>query len=237
MSREELITSEDNTNPRVNPGNNERPCTEKSLPDDMHSPFFNRHEQLKTWINGLSHWEQLGKIQFVTFRLADSLPQSKLADLREMKDCFLTHNPTPWDVETFARFNRIISRKMNFYLDCGYGSCVLRDPQIRKIVSDALDFYDGKRYYMIEYVVMPNHLHTVVEMIGEHEANKCFEDLKRFTARRINAMRGTSGDVWAKTYDRLVRDEDHLKHCISYIRSNPRYLPEGQYTLGGPAYR
>ncbi len=201
------------------------------------SPFFDRTEQLKSWWNILPHWEQRGKIQSVTFRLADSLPQCKLLEIREKKNWFLRQYPKPWDKDTESRYRRIISVNMDRYLDAGYGSCILKNPELRRIVSDSLEFYDGKRYHLIAYVVMPNHVHALVEMSGEYEANCTFEDLKRFTARRIKSVTGGKDGLWGATFDRLIRDEKHLKYCVSYIRDNPRYLPSEYYTLGGPALR
>lgn len=201
------------------------------------SPFFDRHDMLKTWWNVLPHWEQLGKTQFITFRLADSLPQSKLSEIQTRKNCFIQLNPKPWDSQTKTRFERIVTSKMEQYIDQGYGSCILRNPGIRKIVSDALEYHDGVKYNLIGYVIMPNHVHALTEMIGAYEANVTFELIKRYTARNINAITGKSGNLWGRSFDRLVRNEEHLKNCIYYIRYNPRFLQPDEYTLGGMAFR
>ena len=37
--------------------------------------FLNKHEPIYETTGNLPHWTQYGKITFVTFRLADSLPQ------------------------------------------------------------------------------------------------------------------------------------------------------------------
>lgn len=56
----------------------------------MVSPFFDKYEEIKIFHSGfLPHWDQNGKIQFVTFRLIDSLPQSKITELSELKQRFV----------------------------------------------------------------------------------------------------------------------------------------------------
>jgi type I restriction enzyme R subunit len=60
-------------------------------------------------------------------------------------------------LEYHLRFSAAIDR----YLDEGMGSCLLRQPQHARIVSDAFHFFDGQRYELWSYVVMPNHVHVV----------------------------------------------------------------------------
>ena len=200
------------------------------------SPFFDKNDKIIAWINKLSHWEQFEKLQFVTFRLADSLPQVVLREIKSSRDCFIATHAQPWDDDTKIKFDRIVTRKMNHYLDMGYGSCILKDPALRKIVSDAIEFYDGNSYSLYGYVVMPNHVHAVVEMLGENMVSEVFHNLKDYTARVINRKIGKKGKMWNKTFDRLVRSEEHLKHCLNYILKNPMHLPPNEYTLGGPAF-
>src|SRR6266496_346253 len=44
----------------------------------------------------LAHWQQSGKTYFVTFRLADSIPATKLSELEEERIVLLKANPQPW---------------------------------------------------------------------------------------------------------------------------------------------
>ena len=69
----------------------------------------------------LPHWHQTNKVQFVTFRLADSLPQAKLSELLTFKEQWLTRHPEPWDDETQEAYNHEIREKVDRWLDQGYG--------------------------------------------------------------------------------------------------------------------
>ena len=57
-------------------------------------------------------------------------------------------------------------------LDKRQGACVLRRPELSKIVADSLLYFDGIRYHMGDFVVMPNHVHLLVCLIGETDILK-----------------------------------------------------------------
>ena len=110
----------------------------------------------------LPHWRQAGCMYFVTFRLADSLPQSLLKQWREERDRWLALNPRPWTPETAREYWRKFQGRKEKWLDAGHGSCALRDPALREVVANALRYFDGERYEMDAFVVMPNHVHALV---------------------------------------------------------------------------
>jgi hypothetical protein len=86
--------------------------------------------------------------QFITFRLADSMPQTLLRRWREE-----LANEQNINVDTALR------KRIELYLDQGYGECHLRDSRIGESVQNSLLFFDGERYRLTAWVVMPNHAH------------------------------------------------------------------------------
>ena len=46
-------------------------------------------------------------------------------------------------------------------LDHGRGECHLRDGRIAQVVVNALRHFDGERYRLMSYTVMPNHVHVI----------------------------------------------------------------------------
>lgn len=60
------------------------------------SDFLDPSEEIKKHGSKLPHWQQDGVMQFVTFRLGDSLPQTQLAEWMESRKIFLEQNPKPW---------------------------------------------------------------------------------------------------------------------------------------------
>lgn len=199
----------------------------------MLTSFYDKYSDLRMWSHkSIPHCEQEGTIQFITFRLADSLPVSKIRELKEAKAIFIAQNPEPWNEETKIKFQNIIGRTESKLLDNGYGSCILRNPKVRTIVVNSLHFNDNKRYDLIAYVVMSNHVHLLLKPYQGEKLENIIHSIKSFTANRINQALGKSGSVWMEKYhDRMLRSIEHLDFCIKYIRSNPRFLQPHEYTL------
>ena len=157
----------------------------------------------------LPHWESEGGIYFVTFRLADSLPQSVIRELRR------TELVKPKEEQRLAR-------KLEDFLDKGVGSCILRQPRIADIVTAALRQFDGARYRLLAWSVMPNHVHVVFQPLGESDLAGILHAWKSFTGVEINRQLSRSGPLWQKEYyDHLIRNGKQLTRAIRYTTENP----------------
>lgn len=197
--------------------------------------YFDKNEEIDIHDSrDLPHWHQDGKIQFVTFRLADSLPQSKIADIKRIQIDFVMTHPRPWSDETTNAYWKLIGPIENRLLDNGYGSCILKNPDVRDILSTALRYFDKSRYDLIAYVIMPNHVHMVLRVLEGYTLDKCMHSIKSFSAKAINKKLNRRGPVWQKeSFDRIIRNSAHLDHCINYIKNNPNGLPQSDYELYG----
>jgi REP element-mobilizing transposase RayT len=111
----------------------------------------------------LPHWEQTGCTYFLTWRLADSVPESVWRPWVEERKLFLESHPKPWDASVQKAFNTQFTRRMEDWLDAGHGSCALRSPEIRRVGEEALSFFQGQRYELNAWVLMPNHVHVLVQ--------------------------------------------------------------------------
>jgi len=155
----------------------------------------------------LPHVDRPDLVQTVTFRLWDSMPASKRSE---------------WDQFFNIEDDAVRRQKIEDYLDAGHGSCVLRDGRIAQIVEGALLFFDGQRYRLVAWVVMPNHVHTVVEPMPGCSLESILHSWKSYTAKEINKVLGRIGALWEPEYhDRFVRDERHLRNAINYAEQNP----------------
>ena len=117
-------------------------------------------------------------------------------------------------------------------LDGGLGDCVLRSPALSKIVGDSLMQFHGDRYFMTDYVVMPNHVHLLVAFRDEGALRSQCTAWKRYTGRQINKELRQSGEFWqVEQFDHLVRSPEQFAHYRRYIADNPRRtrIPEGHY--------
>lgn len=180
----------------------------------------------------LPHIVQPNAIQHVTFRLADSMPQEVLDEIAAIRDEYLRKHPEPMDASTKREFHRILTEKEQAWLDAGLGSCVLRHPECRRTLEKSISHHDGVDFFVLAYVIMPNHVHLLARMIDDKSTFKVISNIKKFTARQINKLLGREGALWQREcYDRVIRDESYLQTCVVYIQNNPRNLPAGEFSL------
>ena len=79
------------------------------------------------------------------------------------------------------------------------------------------------RYYLSDYVVMPNHVHILVAFPTEEAMLKQCESWKHYTARQINGLLQRRGRLWQQdAFDHLVRSPDEFDRLRAYIADNPR---------------
>ena len=203
---------------------------EKNMDEEL---FFEKDKEVNISKGRfLEHWNQSDKFQFVTFRLGDSLPKGVRDYLCSIRENFIKNNPQPWDQNTANRFTNLISKGQERLIDNGYGSCILRHEQIRRILTETIWYHDGRSIEIDSYVLMPNHVHLLCRMIGQCKIEDVVGSIKRFSAQRINKILGTTGSLWHRDfYDTLVRSYDAYKHYRNYIYNNPRFLPKSDYEL------
>jgi REP element-mobilizing transposase RayT len=181
----------------------------------------------------LPHWYQPGVTYFVTFRTEDSVPQPLLRAWHRRRDEWLRrHGIDPlrpnWksllaaDPDLDREYHAQFARAFMAYLDRGYGARVLQQSNLAEIVADALRHFDGGRYHLGDFVVMPNHVHLLVCLLGETEIEAQCHSWKKFTAGEINRALSRSGRFWQEeSFDHLVRSGDQYEYLQRYIAENP----------------
>lgn len=74
----------------------------------------------------------------------------------------------------------------------------------------------------LAYVVMPNHLHWLMQLREEASLATTVQLMKTLSARSVNEYNGSKGKVWAKGYyDQALRDEGQVRDFARYIVANP----------------
>lgn len=174
--------------------------------------------------NKLPHWTRDGATYAVTFRLADSIPEAAAAKLRLERER-LEQEAANESVPTLERLTRLARLKSDLtekYLHAGHGECLLSRHDCAEVVAVALGHFDGKRYRLHAWCVMPNHVHVVLSAFPGERLEKILHSWKSFTSKAIGKLIGRSGQIWqAESYDHIVRDDVDLAHCIQYALDNP----------------
>lgn len=184
----------------------------------IHFEGFNCHADVRIYRRHLPHWRQVGATYFVTCRLADSLPEHLLIQLDVLRRALSIRQA---DEDGVVKADREYFQAMKQYLDIGHGECWLRMPELRDLVSGAYRHFDGERYELGEFVVMPNHTHVLVRPLPGFELEEILHSWKSHTGRQINSMLRRKGPVWQEeSYDRIVRDGAEFARTGRYIRNN-----------------
>ncbi len=190
----------------------------------------------------LPHWQQEGATYFVTFRLDDSLPQEVFKQWRDERDAALREAKQAANLsdaekqELAGKIAEECEKKLERHLDQGIGECWLRDSGVSKMVEAALRHFDGERYLLGSYVIMPNHVHVLVRPAMGHTLSDILQSWKSFTAKEANKLLNREGEFWQpESFDHIVRNEQQLEKFGRYIQDNPKKasLGEGAYRVGG----
>ncbi len=171
----------------------------------------------------LPHRDEPGLLQFVTFHLADSFPESLRSE---------------W--EHFAKLedHHEKRKQTEAYLDKGRGECHLRSPNIAELVETNFRSFarnpscdshihppdsppSAMRYDLRAWVIMPNHVHILFRT-GSVSMSETVGAWKKHTGRLANRLLGNQGAFWEEDYfDTFIRDSEHERNTIHYIENNP----------------
>ena len=192
------------------------------------NPYYNKDEAKIITISHLPHISERQKIYAVTFRLHDSLPQHiVMSYMQECEKIFGEDSPS-----FKTKRDAMLHKKMMELMDAGYGECILKEKSVRRIVEEGFEYIDNNMVSVHAYVIMPNHVHAVLETLGETNIQQVIHTLKSYSALRINKCMHRDGCVWQRDYyDRIIRNDTHYANAINYINNNPRYCLPGEYTL------
>lgn len=150
----------------------------------------------------LPHFDSPESIQHIVFRTLGSLPKTVVDALPASVDCR--------------------RETIDAALDRCDGPRPLADPQAAKTVQNAILHFDGDRYRLLAWCVMPNHVHVVVEAFAGFPLGGLVRSWKAFSAAQINRANGRRGAFWAPDYfNRYIRGESDLGATISYAENNP----------------
>ncbi len=205
--------------------------------------FFDRHQDFTVVWGKLPHWAQVGTVCFITWRTADSLPSVFQERITCERQRLLRDNGLDPEGDWKEALSKLpdtdrgrvqwgLYRIWDDCLDLGRGDCVLKDPALSELVGNSLLHFDGDRYILTDYVVMPNHIHLLAAFRDEAALVEQCTSWKRYTGRRINQRCNRSGEFWqVEQFDHLVRSPEQFEHYRRYIADNPKRarLPPGQY--------
>jgi REP element-mobilizing transposase RayT len=152
----------------------------------------------------LPHISKKGCTYFVTFCLADAVPD-RLKRKRKIENAD--------DPSMVAK---------HYDMAPSVGSRILEQVEVASIVEGALLHFQGDRYALSAWCVMPNHVHAVVTPHAEYSLPQILHSWKSYSSHEINKLLKKQGSVWEKeSFDHLVRHENAFRQFVDYTEKNP----------------
>jgi REP element-mobilizing transposase RayT len=167
----------------------------------------------------LPHCDKPGLIQFITFRLWDSMPASRRGEWEHLLSMNSQSDAPRSGAQSIAlREQRV---QLEEYLDRGFGECHLRKTPVANLVERAMLYHHGRDFQLLAWVIMPNHVHALIE-VGEVPLGRIVQNWKSIVAVEANKLLGRSGRFWQVEYwDRFMRNEEQKRKAVRYIENNP----------------
>jgi putative transposase len=193
---------------------------------------FNPHEKVEVYRRHLPHWRQKGATYFITFRLSDSIPKAVLLQWREQHELWLKAHGITAELSEDEKSKRYAAipgkerkrvgyneaRCLHIELDRCHGCCLLKTEANAKIIGQAISHFHGERCWVGDYIIMPNHVHLLVQPFDAHPLEEWLQSVKSYTARRFDKQVMEGERVFQQeSYD---RNHEELEAYRRYIENN-----------------
>ena len=159
----------------------------------------------------LPHFDERDVPQFITSHLFDSVPGSVL---QRWKRELNVSNPRADQI--------LLQRRIEKYLDHGYGQAFMKDHRVATMIQDVLLGSDNESYRLSAWVVMPNHIHMLATRFEGYTLADIMQSFKSLTSHKANKLLNRRGRFWMLDYfDRYIRNAEHFAKTVQYIENNP----------------
>jgi putative transposase len=191
----------------------------------------------------LPHWFQPGVAVFITFRTKDSLPRDVMMRMRRELEVWLRSKNFPivlaesifcgkradhqrlldaLQAKDRQEFRKRAGRLIQDSLDQCHGACVLQQPRLARMLEEIILYDNGKKFDLESFVIMPNHVHAIVQFRKGFDFDVVGQSWMRYSARKINKEIRSSGYFWQpEPFDHLIRSPEQFSYLQRYIAENP----------------
>jgi putative transposase len=185
-------------------------------------------ETIAFWRGHLPHWEVVDGRYFVTIHLRGAIPiqgQKRIyaiaSELRKLdRD----------DDNRRLQIQRRIFAEMESWLDRSQHIDYLRNPEVAKLVREAIEFREGRDWHVFEHVIMPSHLHMFFELTAGaapttngSRLKVMIQQFKRWTGHEAVKVLSLDGSrFWQEEwFDHWSRSDEEDERICAYICRNP----------------
>jgi len=92
---------------------------------------------------------------------------------------------------------------------------------------NACQFFEGQRYQIFAGVIMPDHVHLLIQPWSKEEGTlwaigSILHSIKSYSAKEIPKVMPHIGKIWQDgRHERLILSNQHFQAAWEYIRQNP----------------
>jgi REP element-mobilizing transposase RayT len=151
----------------------------------------------------LPHFDAEGVVQHVVLHTRNALTREFYDGVRDLE-------PT----QKRKRFDEA--------LDASDAGRIFGNPRCAHGLESQLLYFDGERYDLLAWCIMPNHVHVVMCCLNDISLGQIVRTWKVQTTATVNAMLGTKGPIFAPDYfGRFMRNGKQAERAIGYVENNP----------------
>ena len=176
----------------------------------------------------LPHIQPKGGTFFVTCRLAGTIPEHVLKALlakreKQINNIVQELSDEEYENEKYKAEKRFFVGFDQWLDKCKTGPTWLKSQKIARTVAEKIHDLDGKKYRLIAYSIMSNHVHLLIDLASfdggiehsgktkEYPLADALRLLKGPTSRNCNVLLNRTGQFWHhESNDHYVRDEEEL---------------------------
>ena len=166
----------------------------------------------------LPHFYAQDAIYDISFRLVNTVPKNIFDEYIYKRKCLIKKGKR-------KNIDQLYKDYIESFLDnSGNEKDWLFNESICNEVISAIQFYNEKRYSVIAYCIMPNHVHLILNTMNfpYHPLGDLLKSIKQFSGKQANKIINRKGQFWhSESYDHIIKSRNELAIRIDYLINNP----------------
>jgi putative transposase len=145
------------------------------------------------------------------------------------KTAFHTLHVSRWldvtDILIVAAYAFVMNLDRVFFVTtvCWQRMSFFKDVRKAELMMEVLEHYQReKKYVLHEFVIMPDHLHLLIEPAEDLSLERAVQLIKGGFSYRVGKLETKRGLVWQESFtNHRIRDEEDYEGHVTYVRMNP----------------
>jgi carbamoyl-phosphate synthase large subunit len=190
-------------------------------PEDIQAEQKRREERAAAAAEGFeAKYNDKREFYFATMHLRDALPDHIREEWQSEQERLqgMVASGSLGETER-KQFGTLLEQWFDKFLDAGEGSALFLDDHLAKIVDETLRQYDAARYRLHAWVIMPNHIHAVIEPAEGYRLAEVLQLWRSTIDKRVGGARGKEDALWEPEFysSRIGSQEDYERYVAATL--------------------